>query len=206
MLLQYGYKLYYYIDSILYSCLLWCCKCVIVSHFLSFFWVFLWGPHIDWATHHHLFWNIEQLPKRSNPIAKPKQICSPRPTFRSWTLENHIWARTEKLLVPALPFAAAPHAQNIILLFPPRFTLKNKVWCPSLCPQSKLKKACQEVYRMVILGPAPAPDDVQSCSLAANRTAMALYTIATSLEGEAATIGLPASDVSRIAMFRGTCH
>lgn len=59
---------------------------------------------------------------------------------------------------------------------------------------------------MVILGPAPAPDDVQSCSLAANRTAMALYTIDTSLEGEAATIGLPASDVSRIAMFRGTCH
>jgi hypothetical protein len=59
---------------------------------------------------------------------------------------------------------------------------------------------------MVILGPAPAPDDVQSCSLAANRTAMALYTIATSLEGEAATIGLPASDVSRIAMFRGTCR
>jgi hypothetical protein len=63
-----------------------------------------------------------------------------------------------------------------------------------------------ESYCMVILGPAPAPDDVQSCSLAANRTATPLYTIATSLEGEAATIGLPASDVSRIAMFRGTCH
>ncbi len=73
-------------------------------------------------------------------------------------------------------------------------------------PSEQIEEGLPGSYRMVILGPAPAPDDVQSCSLAANRTAMALYTIATSLEGEAATIGLPASDVSRIAMFRGTCR
>lgn len=61
-------------------------------------------------------------------------------------------------------------------------------------------------YFMVGRGPALKPGTAKSISLAATRTAMLLYTLAASLVGADATMGVPASEVSRISIFKGTCQ
>ena len=61
-------------------------------------------------------------------------------------------------------------------------------------------------YFIVGRGPTLKPGTAKSLSLAATRAAMLLYTLAASLVGADATMGVPASEVSRISIFKGTCQ